>query len=276
VKQFTTSTGTGIAYRDTGEGRPLVLLHGLLAHGGFFEAQQPLADSFQLIQIDLRGHGRSEAGADLRFDRLAADVAELAAALDLRDAIGVGWSLGAAILWRVLSGSQGGRFAGSVIVDMTPRVLNGGDWQLGLSREHCEARSAAMLGDFAAFASAAGQAIFAQPLRDGTRKLADWASLEFLRNDPAAIHAVWTSLVEQDFRPDLPAIAQPSLIVHGAHSQLYGPETAAYLARSLPQARAVRFAQSGHAPHLEESGPFNRLVRDFAASLPEARAHATA
>jgi pimeloyl-[acyl-carrier protein] methyl ester esterase len=151
VEQFTTSTGTQIAYADTGMGRPILLLHGLLAHGGFFPAQQPLADAFRVISVDLRGHGRSAAGGDPSFDRIAADVAELVAALELRDAIGIGWSLGAAVLWRVLAGAEGKRFAGSVIIDMTPRVLNDGDWQLGLSRELCEARGAAMLSDFQAF-----------------------------------------------------------------------------------------------------------------------------
>jgi pimeloyl-ACP methyl ester carboxylesterase len=82
--------------------------------------------------------------------------------------------------------------------------------------------------------------------------------------------------VAQDFRDELARIEQPSLIVHGAHSQLYGPDTAAYLAHALPDARAVRFDHSGHAPHLEEPELFNRLVRDFADALPAARAHATA
>jgi len=275
VKQFTTSTGTGIAYRDTGEGRPILLLHGLLAHSGFFHAQQPLADEFRLIAADLRGHGRSDRG-EISFARLAADVTELVAALDLRGAVGIGWSLGAAVLWRVLAGAEAARFAGSVIVDMTPRVLNGGDWQLGLSPELCEARGAAMLCDFESFATGAGQAIFAQPLRDGTKELAEWASFEFLRNDPEAIHAVWTSLVAEDFRADLPRIAVPTRIVHGAHSQLYGPETAAYLARTLRRAEAICFDQSGHAPHLEEPDRFNALVRDFVGTLPQPRAHVTA
>ena len=37
-------------------------------------------------------------------ERMAADVAELADALGLEGAIGVGWSLGATILWHVLAG----------------------------------------------------------------------------------------------------------------------------------------------------------------------------
>jgi pimeloyl-ACP methyl ester carboxylesterase len=33
---FTASDGARIAYRDSGRGTPIVLLHGLMAHAGFF------------------------------------------------------------------------------------------------------------------------------------------------------------------------------------------------------------------------------------------------
>ena len=277
MEYFTASDGARIAYEDVGQGRPLVFLHGLMAHRGFYDPQRVLSDEFRLITVDLRGHGSSaEAGSPLTVQQLAADVAALAAALDLSGAIGIGWSLGASVLWRVLAGPEGPRFAGSVTIDMTPRVLNAPAWQLGLSPELCDARTAAIRDDFSTFAVNAGQAIFAQPVADGKQALADWASFEFSRNDPAAIAAVWESLVEEDLRSDLARIFQPSLIVHGANSQLYGPGTADYLEDSLPNARAIRFDRSGHAPHLEEPEKFNRLIRDFAAGLPAFReAHAT-
>jgi pimeloyl-ACP methyl ester carboxylesterase len=272
VRHFTTSDGARIAYRDEGAGTPLVLLHGLLAHGGFFRAQAPLAADHRLIVIDLRGHGESQSpGAAPGVERIAADVAELAEALDLDGAIGVGWSLGATVLWQVLAGPAGKRFAGAVIVDMTARVLNGGDWALGLSPEACATRSAAIRDDFEGFALNAGQAIFAQPVADRMRGTAAWAGAEFVRNDPEAMAAVWESLVAQDARALLSRISLPTLVVHGGQSQLYGDDTAAHLVAALGDARAVRFDRAGHAPHLEEPEAFNRLLSDFAARLSCAR-----
>jgi pimeloyl-ACP methyl ester carboxylesterase len=198
--------------------------------------------------------------------RLAEDVTELADALDFQGAVGIGWSLGAAVLWRVLAGAASKRFAGAVVVDMTPRVLNDSDWDLGLSRETCEARSHAIRDDFPAFAAAAGQAIFAAP---GTE--ADRAAESFAANDPEAIGALWQSLVEADFRPLLPSIRQPTLVVHGAQSHLYGADTAGHLVAALPNARAVAFDRSGHAPHLEQPELFNAAIREFAARLPPVR-----
>ena len=268
-QSFTASDGVQIAYRDTGRGTPIVLLHGLMAHAGFFQGQAALAEDFRIIAVDLRGHGASlaAAGEPPSVERMAADIAELADALALEGAIGVGWSLGATILWHVLAGRAGARFAGAVVIDMTARVRNDDEWDLGLSPEACEARGLAISDDFESFALTAGQAIFAQPVAEEHRKLADWVSLEFARNDAEAIGAVWASLVRQDMRALLDRIEHPTLIVHGGRSELYGDDTAGHLVAALPHARAVRFANSGHAPHLEEPDLFNATLKDFADRL---------
>ncbi|HEY0625737.1 MAG TPA: alpha/beta hydrolase [Allosphingosinicella sp.] len=268
MRFFTAPDGARITYYETGAGRPLLLLHGLMAHGGFFRFQDELADSFRLINVNLRGHGGSEARPEITVERLASDITALVDALNLEDAIAVGWSLGATILWHVLAGSASHRFAGSIIVDMTPKVLNEGDWHLGLSEDVCAARSAAIRDDYRSLALTAGQAIFSQPLNDTTRPLADWAGEEFARNDPKAIGRLWESLVAQDLRPLLPRVRQKSLVLRGAHSQLYGPGTAGYLAQTLPDASAIEFSRSAHAPHLEEPALFNSIIREFAAGLP--------
>jgi pimeloyl-ACP methyl ester carboxylesterase len=269
LPHFIASDGARIAYDDAGSGRPIVLLHGLMAHRGFFTRQLALADSFRVIAIDLRGHGESrQAGEAPSVEQLAHDVSALAHYLDLQDAIGIGWSLGASVLWHVLAGPASERFAGSVIVDMTPRVLNDDDWQLGLSREMCEARRRAIEEDFTAFATNAGQAIFAAP---SDARIAAWAGREFARNDSAAISALWASLVEQDFRDILSRIRQPTLIVHGAHSHLYGSDTADHLGAVLLDSNILQFDRSGHSPHLEQPELFNQAIKDFAASLPRVR-----
>lgn len=267
MPDFTASDGAAIFYEDRGTGRPLVLLHGLMAHGGFYRDQSGLADRFRLITVDLRGHGRSQCGGSATVGRLADDVAELVEALDLRHGIAVGWSLGASVLWQLLSGRASPRLAGAVTIDMTPCVQNGRDWDLGLSAEHCALRSKAIATDFPTFAAAAGRAIFADSADRNSRK-ADWSAAEFGKNDPAAIGALWESLAAEDFRGALRSIVQPVLIVHGAHSHLYGRATADYLAATIPKARRIQFDQSGHTPHMEQPDLFNQVLTDFAASLP--------
>ncbi|HEX8216639.1 MAG TPA: alpha/beta hydrolase [Allosphingosinicella sp.] len=274
MRHFTAPDGARIAYRDEGSGRPLVLLHGLMAHSGFFRAQRELAEYFRLISIDLRAHGASGAADGvLTVEQLAGDVAGITEHLALEGAVGIGWSLGASVLWHLLTGPQARRFDGAVVVDMTARVMNCADWELGLSPEACDARTTAIADDFETFAVAAGQAIFAQPIAESRREDADWASFEFARNDPDKIRRLWVSLMREDFRPLLGRIEQPTLIVHGAHSHLYDAGTAEHLARVLRDAEIVRFAGSGHAPQIEEPDKFNAAIRAFAGRLDAAPRH---
>ena len=243
-----------------------------MANRSFFRAQRPLAADFRLIAVDLRGHGDSRSGGDApTITQLADDVGQLADHLGLEEAIGLGWSLGATVLWHVLTGPSADRFAAAVVVDMTPRVLNDRAWSLGLSREVCEARGAAIKDDFAGFASGAGAAIFAQPLDEQGRGLSAWAAEEFARNDQDMTAALWDSLVAEDARPLLARIAQPTLVVHGANSHLYGSDTADHLVAALPNAKAVQFDLSGHSPHLEQPDLFNQIIQQFAATLPRVR-----
>jgi pimeloyl-ACP methyl ester carboxylesterase len=272
LPHYTAPDGARIAYEDIGEGRPLLLLHGLMAHRGFFSRQRELADSFRIVAVDLRGHGESRfAGETPTVEQLAQDVSGLADALGLQDAIGVGWSLGASVLWHVLTGPAAHRFAASVVIDMTPRVMNDESWALGLSAEACEARRQAIEADFPNFVVGAGQAIFA-PSRDPDLSAnALWAGEEFAKNDAEGISALWSSLVRQDFRSRLARIEQPTLVVHGAHSHLYGADTADHLGAAIPNSKIVRFDRSGHSPHFEQPELFNQAIRDFAASLPRVR-----
>src|SRR4051794_28085977 len=50
----------GLAFREVGRGRPLLLLHGLMAAGEMFDPLvERLQDSFHMLIPDLRGHGDS-------------------------------------------------------------------------------------------------------------------------------------------------------------------------------------------------------------------------
>jgi DNA-binding CsgD family transcriptional regulator/pimeloyl-ACP methyl ester carboxylesterase len=69
VHYVTTSDGYSIAYMDSGQGRPLVLMPGPVTHIDLFwrsQAMRPvfheLADRFRLIQYDARGQGLSMRG----------------------------------------------------------------------------------------------------------------------------------------------------------------------------------------------------------------------
>jgi len=94
------SNGTRLHYYRTGGAKiPLVLVHGITDDGlCWTPVAEALSDQYDIIMVDLRGHGKSEApeeGYDLK--NLATDVGEFVIALDLDRPIILGHSLGAAV-----------------------------------------------------------------------------------------------------------------------------------------------------------------------------------
>ena len=98
-----------LAYREVGQGRPLILLHGItgdatlwLRHG---QAQTIAARGHRVIMPDFRGHGRSAKPHDASaypLDMLTDDGFALVEHLGVDDYDLGGYSLGARIVVRML------------------------------------------------------------------------------------------------------------------------------------------------------------------------------
>jgi pimeloyl-ACP methyl ester carboxylesterase len=105
--------GVGIEYEVTGEGRPVVLLHGFPDSGRLWRHQVPvLADSgFRVIVPDLRGCGRSDKPSVVEayaMRALAGDVLAVMSDAGVQRAHLVGHDWGAAVAWG-LAALSGGR-----------------------------------------------------------------------------------------------------------------------------------------------------------------------
>jgi pimeloyl-ACP methyl ester carboxylesterase len=89
---------------ELGEGPAVVLLHGANLSAEVWSYQlRDLCGKHRVIALDLRGHGRSVAGAeDVTISAMAEDVAELLVALDLDDALVAGHSMGGMVCLRLL------------------------------------------------------------------------------------------------------------------------------------------------------------------------------
>ncbi len=96
--------GVGIGYVVTGDGRPLVLLHGFPDSGRLWRHQVPaLAEAgFRVIVPDLRGYGSSDKPAEVEaygLQLLAADVLAVMDDAGVEKAHVVGHDWGAALAW---------------------------------------------------------------------------------------------------------------------------------------------------------------------------------
>lgn len=103
VHRWAASDRVELAYREVGEGRPVLLLHGLFSDGAmnwikFGHAERIAAEGFRVIMPDLRAHGASARPHEAEHyppGILARDLRELVAHLGLAEFDLGGFSLGA-------------------------------------------------------------------------------------------------------------------------------------------------------------------------------------
>ena len=123
---ITTADGTEIFYKDWGTGQPIVFHHGWPLSADDWDNQMMffLGEGYRVIAHDRRGHGRStQTDTGNEMDTYAADVAALAEALDLRDAIHVGHSTGGGEVAHYVARAEPGRVAKAVLIGAVPPVM---------------------------------------------------------------------------------------------------------------------------------------------------------
>ena len=128
MNAITTKDGTQIFYKDWGpkDAQPIVFHHGWPLTADDWDNQMMffLGEGFRVIAHDRRGHGRSDqTDTGNEMDTYAADVAELVAQLDLRNAIHVGHSTGGGEVVHYVARAEPGRVAKAVIIGAVPPVM---------------------------------------------------------------------------------------------------------------------------------------------------------
>ena len=126
MSTITTKDGTQIFYKDWGSGQPIVFHHGWPLSGDDWDTQMLffLSQGYRVIAHDRRGHGRSSQSAKgHEMNTYAADMAELAAKLDLRNAIHIGHSTGGGEVARYVARHGAGRVAKAVLIGAVPPVM---------------------------------------------------------------------------------------------------------------------------------------------------------
>jgi non-heme chloroperoxidase len=120
------SGAINLYYEDYGSGAPVVLIHGYPLSGRAWDKQVPmlLDAGRRVITYDRRGFGKSsQPSFGYNYDTLAADLNTLMEALDLRDAILVGHSMGTGEVTRYLGVYGSARLSKAVLISPIPPFL---------------------------------------------------------------------------------------------------------------------------------------------------------
>ena len=267
------STDIELYYEDHGSGQPVVLIHGYPLDGSSWEKQTAvlLEAGKRVITYDRRGFGKSDrptSGHD--YDTYAADLSALVSALDLQDAVLVGFSMGSGEVMSYISRYGTHRVAKAVFIGaLQPFMLKTDENPSGgLTQEAVDGMLDTIKADRYAFFTGFLKNFYKTDENLGTR-----ISEEALRNswqlaaNMSPYTSVWAvSTWFHDWRADIDKIEVPTLIMHGT-GDLNVPIdiTSRVLAKLLPSATYIEIEGAPHGMPWTHGEEINKALLEFLA-----------
>lgn len=241
--------GVSIYYEELGEGPVVVLGHSFLCSGEMWAPQVPaLAERNRVINVDLRGHGRSgpvTKPCDV-YDLLG-DVVAVLDSLDIEDAVWAGLSIGGMVAMRAAL-SVPERVRALVLLDTHAgaettfkrakyRLMNAGAKVLGI-RPFIPAVVPLMFGKTS--------------LKVRPQLVTEWGK-KFSAIHMPSIGFILEALVRRDSVVDrLPEIGVPTLVMVGAEDASLPVVCSREISEGVPDSTLVILPEAGHLSTLEQ------------------------
>lgn len=254
---------SAIHYTRQGQGEPVVLIHGIGHHGqAWGEVTDLLAQEFDVVVVDLPGHGKSaapQAPHTYQLSSVADQLEELFEELEIDRPHVVGNSLGgylalelarrAAVVSATALSPHGFATQRELLTIATPQLL-------AMKAAACAPRRVLELfANKPALRSISLRSLYAHPERQTAARALD-DSLN-LRRARGFFPMLWNARGRQIGR-DIPV---PVVIAWGVRDRLLVPRQADRAARRLPQVTIERWPGCGHVPMIDDPDRVVRLVR---------------
>ena len=281
---FKTSDGIPLHYEMAGKGKPIVFVHGWAMNSNVWKYQMDeLSKDFQIIVIDLRGHGKSanppspplEKGDKRGFDIFVNDLKELIDSLAIKKFTLAGWSMASFTIARYYF-KYPEDVEKLIFISGTPRFVSENDYPYGqpmsmikrLERnlKRNNPLSPFDKGDYENHIREFCGKLFISGERIDDSKLSEIESLMFNEDFPPSSDVVLqtlNSLLKDDIRDNLNDIKVPTLIIHGSIDKICPVGAGKYLAREIPDSKMVILKGVGHTPFLTQPEKVNKEIKDF-------------
>ena len=255
------NAGAHIFYQVSGQGTPLLLIHGFPLSGQLYQSQlQGLSSRFQVITPDLRGFGKSQApDGNASIEVYANDMIALLDHLGIQTAIIGGHSMGGQVALQMYKQAPG-RFAGLVLIDTNPMpasFVEQGEWP-GYARQGVEGGVSSIVpivepqlltGVTRAFDSGK------------TTRLADILAEASVNGVVGGANALAT---RPDFTTLLGSIHVPTLVLVGLEDPVYAFPISQMAAAAIPNAQLAVIPGASHVSIFERPALANSAIANWA------------
>lgn len=252
-------TAGGISFASAGEGKPLIFIHGWSTASSVWQRQIKYfsGKGFEVIAIDLRGHGDSLKEGPFTVSQMAYDLKKFIHETGYESPILAGWSKGAMVILE-FAAKHSHTASAICLVGGTPRFTQGEDFQYGLPLKNVRGMKLKV------------KRSFERAIRDFRQAIADdldERNKNILMSCPLpAVEAAregLSELMEADLRDLLDRIKSPVLLIHGTQDHVCLPGASRYIDEKIMNSELHLIEGAGHAPFLSHEGLFNRILEDF-------------
>ncbi len=255
-RTVTAPDGVRIHYDDQGAGNiSVVFVHGWSCDRSYWDAQwDHFAAKYRVVRVDLAGHGESGDGRDdFTMSAFGADVAAVAQALDLRNIVLVGHSMGGPVILEA-AGLLKDRLAAVVGVDTLRSVGN------PATAQQLEARMARLDVDFVGDVRGIVTGMFVE---QSDPKLRDHVVSDMSSAPPRVAKSAMVGLSSYESVPAIAALEVPFVLINSD----YRPTDQAAIEAAAKHFQYIEMTGVGHFLMMEDPEAFNAHLESVFRSL---------
>src|SRR5262247_4893983 len=247
-------------FEVVGEGRPVVILHGLLGSADNWRSMsRRLGIHYRVFALDLRNHGRSPHSGILDYDVMVADVREFMEQQALRRIVLLGHSMGGkvAMQFAIEYSEQVDRL---IVVDIAPKAYEPSQRYL------LKAMRSLDLTRYKSFAdvdAALAPEVSSESLRQFLLK-------NLTRDEKGRLRwKIHLEAIDQNYDKLLRGLSpersfnKPTLFIRGGRSNYIEDDDAALIHQMFLQAEIATLPKAGHWVHVDAPEEFFQTVLNF-------------
>ncbi len=248
-----------LAFKEKGNGYPVVLLHAFPLDSEMWFPQMPLAnEKFRFLCLDLPSFGESAPLDENSLENIAKKVLQTLDSLKIEKAAIGGLSMGGYVTFNLYRIAPE-RFFAVLLFDTSPLA----DTEEKRNSRFELINEVEQKGSFALIEKMLPNLI-SEHTKNENQSLVEWLKEKFSKTNPkGVVKALEAMAHRKDHSYMLKDISVPTLLIFGEHDNVTNLEIAEKMRSEIPNAELHKIPKAGHYSNLENPEAFNSALKNF-------------